>query len=219
MTRTRKPASLKLVVASAWLVLAVAAMTVGSCSINHKSDEFTFCERNTDCSTGQTCIQGVCTSSDGGVVLVDAKPPLDAFECPTQCTSCRPEAMECKIDCAVSPATCNSHIVCPAGWNCDIQCTTGGSCRNGVDCTDAKSCGIVCKGSNSCRGVQCGEGKCGITCSGTSSCRDVACGSSCACDVECQDPSLCDNVVCSSPACNTFAGGCSSQFPTCNTCQ
>jgi hypothetical protein len=165
------------------------------------------------------CTQGVCTStaSDAGVTK-DAKLPPDALVCPSQCTSCKPETMECKIDCAVSPATCNGHLACPPGWNCDILCTVAGSCRNGIDCTPGESCAITCSGSNACRNLVCGAGPCKIDCSGASACRAVSCGDSCACDVACGNAALCDGVLCSSQACSTFDGGCSSQFPTCNTC-
>ncbi|MBS1118373.1 MAG: hypothetical protein H6Q90_601 [Deltaproteobacteria bacterium] len=214
---TRSNRSLKLVVVTAWLSLFGVALVAGSCSVNHRSDEFVFCNRPADCASGQVCSQGVCVASVDAGVGNDAKVTPDALVCPSQCTSCKPETMECKIDCAVSPATCNGHIVCPAGWNCDILCTGTGSCRNGVDCTPGESCAITCSGANSCRNLACGQGPCNVICSGSSSCRGVSCGQSCACDVDCQNAALCDFVQCSSPTCD-FGNGCSTLFPTCNTC-
>jgi len=208
----------KLALATIWFVIVIAIAMGGSCSVNHPSAQFD-CEKQSDCPTGRVCSDNLCvvtgSGSDAGGDGKDAGHP-DALACPTTCTSCVLETMSCKIDCAISPATCNSQVVCPEGWNCDIVCSPGNSCRNGVDCQAGKSCIIECKGASSCRNIACGEGPCDVICSGVGSCRNISCGNSCKCDVDCQVNSLCDTVVCTSPNCD--AGfGCSSLFPGCTT--
>jgi hypothetical protein len=210
---------MKAVLAMSWLaVVALAIAAGGSCSIDHRSDGFTTCDNQRDCPNNQVCTSGICQPPG---VLVDAGPidgsRPDAAVCPSQCTSCNLQTRTCKVDCAVSPATCNSAITCPAGFNCDIQCSTPNSCRQGIDCQDGESCNIVCKGSNSCRNVLCGEGPCKTDCSGVQACRNIACGNSCACDVTCAQQATCEGVTCSEVQCDVF-NGCSSQLPTCNTC-
>ncbi len=215
-TLARRPT--RFVLATVWLALVGLAVVAGSCSIDKRSGEFSLCERREDCPGGQLCSQGVCVSSTDGGVSKDSSVPADALTCPSQCTSCKLETMACKVDCAVSPATCNAPIVCPAGWNCEIACTVAEACRSGIDCSAGASCNINCQGANTCRDLVCGEGPCGVRCAGTGSCRGVDCGPSCACDVSCSPSSLCEGVSCSAAACSTFGGGCTSQVPTCNVC-
>ncbi len=209
----------------AWItVLAVTAISAGSCSINHQSDAFE-CTKQADCSgfPGRTCTGGYCVLP-GGVIdapkgndgsMVDGA--SDASNaCPAQCTSCEMASHTCKIDCALT--SCNGAVVCPVGWNCDVACTTANSCRTGVTCADNHSCKITCSGSSSCRNLQCGTGKCDVSCTGSQACRDVACGQSCGCDVTCGPQAFCDNVTCTSFQCDTGAGCSSALVPLCKTC-
>lgn len=214
----------------AWIILlAVAAITAGSCSINHASDQFE-CTKPADCAgfAGRTCTGGYCVLP-GGVVdapkgadgrVADGRVTDAAIDagnvCPAQCTSCDIGSDTCKIDCAVT--NCNAAVVCPPGWNCDVECTTTNSCRQGVTCTGDKACKINCSGAGSCRMLQCGSGKCDVACSGIQSCRGVACGQSCGCDVTCGLNAYCDTVTCTSFQCDT-GRGCSSQIsPSCDSC-
>ena len=215
---------MKMILASAWLTLVVVAVvSAGSCSVNHRSETFEECTGNGQgtCSSGKRCSNGLCvsTSIDAGI-NPDGKPLPDALVCPTQCTSCKLETMECKIDCAISPASCVNLVVCPEGWNCDINCTTQNSCRNGINCVGGASCDILCQGNSSCRNISCGVGRCNTICSGSNSCRNIQCGQSCSCDVDCQLGSLCDTVVCAHAACDDspFSNGCNSLAPGCDTC-
>jgi len=207
---------MKLVAITVWLALLALAITAGSCSINHRSGDFTQCEQPSDCPTGQVCRDNLCAEMIDAGANKDGPRP-DALACPAQCTSCVLEKMECKVDCAVSPATCNGAITCPPGWNCDIICSVQGSCRAGVNCLAAESCNIECKGRDSCRAVDCGEGPCDLLCTGLQSCRDIDCGDSCRCDVECANGALCTGVICTDVTCKSGLG-CSSVFPGCNTC-
>ncbi|HEU0034279.1 MAG TPA: hypothetical protein VFQ53_26835 [Kofleriaceae bacterium] len=191
-----------------------------SCSIDHRSDELS-CTTQNDCPAGRFCQDGFCVGgvgNDGGP-NPDGKPNPDAPGCPSQCTSCKQETMECKVDCSISPATCNGMIICPPGWNCTIECSTDNSCRAGIDCQQGASCAINCTGTSTCRNIQCGTGPCATTCAGFDSCRNLQCGDSCQCPVTCLEPSRCENIFCSDFACKDFqTGSCTLNGPTCNTC-
>lgn len=206
----------------AWIcLLGLTALGAGSCSINHKSGDFE-CTKQSDCVGGRTCNGGYCVfptgtidAPPGDTVVVDGA--IDGNACPAQCTSCDLGSHTCRVDCAVS--SCNGPIVCPAGWNCDVACSTASSCRAGVTCTGAGTCKIACTGTGSCRDLQCGSGKCDITCSGSNSCRNVACSPSCGCDVKCTPGvASCEGVTCTAIQCDTGLG-CSSQITnSCDTC-
>lgn len=197
-----------------WLVLAGFAAVTGSCSISHRSGDFA-CEKQADCSSGRTCIDGFCVASQ-----VDAGGNTDGGTCPAQCTSCNTTTKACAIDCS-SNGSCAQRVTCPTGWSCNIMCAGTNSCRNGITCTSSKSCTITCSGAQSCQGVTtCGSGPCNVDCSGTSSCNNINCGLSCACDVACRTGSLCTTLTCKAPACSTTLPfrGCTSLNANCNTC-
>lgn len=210
----------------AWFaVVALALVTAGSCSINHRSADYE-CASQADCSAGRVCSGGYCVVEGGPIDA--AVPPVDGANplppdaptnaCPPQCSSCNAATKDCKIDCAVTNCVGNSPIVCPAGWTCDIRCSTPNACRNGVDCRLAEACDITCSGNQSCRGLMCGEGPCQIECADNSTCRGIDCRDSCACDVACSGPLTCEQVACSDLTCGTFEGGCTSGRPGCDTC-
>ena len=208
---------MKLVVA--WLsVLVLAAISAGSCAINHKSGEFE-CSKQSDCANGRVCTGGYCVVPGGtvdapkndGPITIDG-PPIDGSMnvCPAQCTSCNQGTHTCKIDCAAT--SCNGQVVCPPGWNCDVACSVANSCRSGVTCPPSgNSCNITCSGTGSCRSLECGTGKCDVNCTGSMACRGVNCGNSCGCDVKCAVGAACEAVQCTSFQCDTGLG-CSSQL-------
>lgn len=206
----------------AWLALATAAVgaAAGSCSINHRSGSFE-CETAADCDAGRTCSDGLCVVGprDSGVPDAAKKDGGvgDAAVCPPGCTSCAPGKV-CIIDCSAAGGACNSQVVCPIGWNCDIRCNTANSCRNGVNCTGGASCNLQCTGTNSCRGVACGPGACSVGCTANGSCESVACGASCACDVRCSLGSSCLTVLCTRAECDTGRGCSSTTSSLCYTC-
>ena len=212
----------------AWLALVVlAAVTAGSCSIKHQSEQYE-CDTTADCvdlGDGRVCSEGLCVVPGGGTkdAAVDAPSSkkdaaVDAqAACPPQCTSCNAGNKECVIDCQQNPQACMGQMACPAGYACTIKCNTSSSCRNGINCLQAAACTVECTGSFACRNVACGAGPCDVTCSGNNSCSGISCGSSCACDVKCGDNASCFNVICTSPFCDTGLG-CSSQPTTCDTC-
>jgi hypothetical protein len=205
---------------SLWLGFVVLAVAVGSCSIDKKSDSFQSCERQADCSNGESCIDGVCLppdlpGDDGGIDV----PPPDGNSCPAQCTSCMTVGGNrvCVVDCTVSAPTCNAMIRCPPGFDCDIRCSREGSCQKGIQCAGDQSCDITCSGRQACRDISCGDGPCQISCSGEQSCREIACNDSCQCDVECGQTSLCAEVTCFEPQCvSSNLKGCTSERPGCN---
>ena len=199
-------------------VLGVAAV---SCSINHRSGQFE-CETTADCDSGRTCSEGLCTTNgvpDSGIIDAPKKDGglSDASVCPPGCTSCGPNKV-CIIDCAVAGSNCGSQLTCPAGWNCDLRCSTDSACRNGVNCTAAASCTFQCTGRNSCRGIACGPGVCNVSCTATGSCETVTCGVSCACDVRCSSGASCASALCTRPECDTGRGCSSSVAQVCETC-
>lgn len=219
---------MKLVVA--WIAALVIALAMaGSCSINHKSTEYE-CTSQSDCDPypGRTCVNGYCVTSGTIDAGGDAGPVIDGprdgapdgVTCPAQCTSCRPERMECVIDCATT--SCNNTVVCPTGWSCNIACSGSNSCTSGIDCSNATSCTIACSGIGSCRDLQCGTGKCTVGCTGKGSCRDMDCSDSCACDISCTggtQGASCEGNVCPDGCPGIGFGRCSSLAPGCNTCQ
>ncbi len=144
----------------AWLAtLALAAIVAASCSINHKSDDYT-CTTQADCGPDRVCSGGYCVLTGVQDAKVDSPttPPPDARidapmeMCPPQCTSCNVNTKQCNIDCAVTSCT-QAAIVCPAGWDCDIKCSTNNACAMGVNCANAASCALTCSGQGSCRNV------------------------------------------------------------------
>lgn len=214
---------MKLVVA--WLsVLVLAAISAGSCAINHKSGEFE-CSKQSDCGNDRVCTGGYCVVPGGtvdapksdGPMTTDAPTDGSMNACPPQCTSCSTSTHTCKIDCAVT--SCNSQVVCPPGWNCDVACSVANSCRSGVTCpAQGNSCNITCSGTGSCRSLECGTGKCDVACTGSMSCRGVNCGNSCGCDVKCGAGASCEAVQCTSFQCDTGLGCSSMLVPSCETC-
>lgn len=211
-----------------WLgALGLAFITSSSCSIDHRSGDYQ-CTAQADCSDGRECVGGYCIVPGGAIdaprgdgphvdARIDAPPPIDASECPPQCTTCNPGSHECKIDCAQTNCV-NTTLVCPTGWNCDIDCSTPNSCRNGVNCTNAASCDITCSGQGACRQIVSGAGPLTMECTGQGSCRGINCDASCACDVACTDAADCSILTCSSPICGVFGGGCTSERTGCDSC-
>jgi hypothetical protein len=210
--------------ASAGLAAAIAIASAASCSVDHRSGDFT-CETTADCTGGRVCDGGFCVQTEPDPP--DAPPPgppdamrrPDANQCPEPCTSCDVEDKICTVDCAAADGLCTTgSIVCPDGWACDIRCTTQNSCRSGVNCLEARSCKLTCSGESACRGVQCGPGPCDISCTGQNSCRNIACNNSCACGVTCAAQGACaDTVTCTSFQCDVGLG-CSTLPFGCNTC-
>ncbi len=203
------------------VVLALLAGSFVACTINKRSDEFT-CNVQADCPTDRTCTDGVCVQgnnpNDGSNPDMNTGP--DAFVCPAQCTSCRQAEHICKVDCGISPSTCNSPINCPPGFSCEIVCSTTSGCQN-INCTGGNGCTIGCTGTGTCKNVTCGTGPCDITCSGVNACRSVDCNNSCQCDVACAIGTSCMTLNCPKDAttCNTIGKpGCDSSRATCDTC-
>lgn len=223
-----------------WLSLVlgvgVVATSATSCSVSHRSDAFA-CSVQADCNQGRRCVDGYCidpnatidaSQIDGPIDRPDARLPIDSPQitpdappqiCPNGCTSCNFADHVCIVDCSAPNAACGAQVKCPPTWNCDIQCNTYGSCRNGVTCAAGVDCNIACTGTNSCRNLTCGSGACDVECSGNQSCRNVNCGSACACEVNCPGQYACyDGIACSQTLCETDDGGCSAAG-LCDTCQ
>lgn len=219
---------MKLVVS--WLAAITLAAVAGGCSVNHRSGDYA-CTTQSDCSDGRVCNDNFCVVPGNQPIdaRVDApKPPPgpDAAVCPSQCSSCDMGAKECIIDCQVENCV-GTQVACPAGWNCNVLCSTPNSCKSpngggspGVTCAGTLSCNIECTGDGSCRGVSCGSGPCNVDCAGSNSCVGVRCNQACSCDVTCHDPAACTSVFCKSSLCyDNQTGGCSSLLgPTCDTC-
>ncbi|HSR95925.1 MAG TPA: hypothetical protein VLM79_02590 [Kofleriaceae bacterium] len=206
------------------LGLALAVAT-GGCSVNHRSGDFA-CEKQADCSTGRTCVDGFCVAMQADAAVpgdgkVDA-PTTDANLCPSSCTSCSNDSKTCNIDCAALGGACNRPVRCPEGWNCNLLCSTPGSCRNGVTCPGGGlSCDVTCSGRGSCSEFTCNSGPCDIRCTGTDTCTSISCGNACACDINCATDSSCaSKITCRSDECRAGRGCTSvSPLPTlCNAC-
>jgi hypothetical protein len=198
------------------------ALAVAGCSVSHRSGDFA-CERQADCATGRTCVDGFCVapqadaSVPGDASVLDAPPPPDANVCPAVCTSCSVDTKTCNIDCQRNGGACNGPIKCPEGWDCNLQCSTINSCRNGVTCPAGRACNITCSGRMSCAKFMCGSGACTIDCIGSESCSELSCGNACACDISCEPTASCNGLMCKSEGC-TQRRGCTSLELGCNTC-
>jgi hypothetical protein len=198
------------------VISVVSMLSLSSCEINHRSDEFA-CSKNLDCASGRVCSDGFCVlagtidAARGDAARGDA-----GSDCPPGCTSCNVLQKTCTIDCSFT--SCTNTVTCPSGYNCDILCNTENSCRNGVNCLQSGKCSVECSGKSSCENVTCGPGPCDVACSGPSSCRGVSCGSSCACDVVCTGNQSCQSdIQCSSVACRS-GRGCTSVPVFCRSC-
>jgi hypothetical protein len=194
------------------LVAAGLAALAASCSVHRVSDGFA-CDpagNGSPCASGRVCRQGFCVESSGGT---------DA--CPSQCTSCDVGDRTCEIDCAGKPC---GNVQCPAGYDCTIRCTNGGTC-GGVDCAQAHSCDVTCTGPAACGNLDCGAQQCRIRCSGSLACAMIDCTASCSCDVVCSSPAAsCPNRACPAGALGlctedgTAATPCNSDPPGCGLC-
>ncbi len=186
------------------LVLVGLALVIGgSCTVTHRSNDFT-CEKQSDCASGRICSDGFCIALDGG-----GTPDAPAV-CPAQCTSCNTVAKTCTINCALNGG-CRQLVTCPTGWGCNIMCSVDGACANGIDCQNGTSCTVTCSGRQSCGLVTCGPGRCSVGCTGRESCRDIRCGTSCACDVACSASNSCADLSCRSLSCTLLTPrGCTS---------
>jgi len=206
------------------LALVVA---IGGCSVNHRSGDFA-CEKQADCSTGRTCIDGYCVAMQADAAVpgdgnkVDAAPVIDASLCPSPCTSCSNDSKTCNIDCMALGGACNAPVRCPEGWNCNLQCSTPGSCSNGVTCPGGgMSCNVTCSGRGSCNQFMCNSGPCDIQCTGTNTCTAISCGNACACDIDCVSGTSCaSKITCRSDLCRAGRGCTAISTPStlCNAC-
>lgn len=202
-------------------VFAVGIAAVLSCSINHRSDQYS-CAVNGDCENGRVCENGFCVVP--GATLDAPRndapgPPIDAAaSCPGQCTSCNMQQKTCTIDCKLT--NCSGKVTCPPGYNCTILCNVENACRSGVSCEQSTACAVECTGRQSCEDVVCGPGPCAVECSGVQSCRNVSCANSCACDVTCTGGQSCsEGIRCTSFACRNNTGrGCTSVPAFCHSC-
>jgi hypothetical protein len=205
-----------------WIGLGLA---VAACSVNHRSGDFA-CEKQADCSTGRTCIDGYCVATQADAAVpsdgkVDA-PMIDASLCPSPCTSCSTDSKTCNIECGALGGGCNLPVRCPEGWNCNLLCSTPSACSNGVTCPGGgMSCKVTCSGRGSCNQFTCNTGPCDIECTGTNSCTELSCGGACACDINCVSGTSCSSkIACTSDLCRAGRGCTSTSVPPtlCNAC-
>ena len=87
-------------------ILVACGVLVGSCSVSHRSQEFT-CNVQADCSAhaNTVCQNGFCIVPGS----IDAPGPGDGpkgdspgNQCPSTCTSCSVSQKTCTIDCAAN---------------------------------------------------------------------------------------------------------------------
>jgi hypothetical protein len=146
--------------------------------------------------------------SGGAECSVDPPPPGQA-SCPSVCTGgCPMPANRCLIDCSGGNLCQDAQIVCPTGYDCEINCTGGSQrclgidvtcpdeyacivdCNSGgaacqgavIHCSAQGTCSIGCGAGNQCDGAQllCGNDACTASCSGGSM-PALTCGDSCMC--------------------------------------
>jgi hypothetical protein len=184
----------------------LAALSVASCSVHRLSDSFT-CDPAGDgheCGSDRFCSEGFCVQTG----------------CPGPCTTCDVGDRTCRIDC--TDKSCG-NVQCPAGYDCTIRCTNGGTC-GAVDCAQAHSCDVDCSGPGSCGNLNCGKSACTIRCSGVLACPLIDCADACSCDVFCNNPASCPSMSCPmgtlEPCTDQGSAGglCSSDPPGCDKC-
>jgi hypothetical protein len=115
------------------------------------------CSDNNQCTTGETCQNGVC---QGGTVTT----------CP-QCQICNPATGACVANPAATGSACNDNNPCTTGETC-----LNGVCQGGVPVSPGTTCGtnrVCCAGGVCCPGNQvcCG----GITCCMSNRCSGGVC--------------------------------------------
>jgi hypothetical protein len=198
------------------MVMALALLGLGACSVDRRSDEYARCTSPSQCPSGM-CDRGWCVPIGEPGNPPDATPgtPPDATPepgCPAVCTECNGNL--CIIECD-GPGTCPDLVVCPPGRPCEVECQGDQSCADGVSCSDATSCDVSCSGVGTCGdGVTCGPGPCQVECRGFGACQTIDCSESCACDTDCANGAACAlscpdrggvcqrNAECSSASCN-----------------
>jgi hypothetical protein len=197
------------------MVVALALLGLGACSVDRRSDGYARCTNPAQCPSGM-CDRGWCVPIMGGDAP-DAQPgqPIDAApqpNCPEVCSACN--GGTCVIACNEDGA-CPDLVTCPVGWPCEVECQGDQSCGDGVSCTDATSCDVSCDGVGACGGgVTCGPGPCEVECRGFGACQTIDCSQSCACDTDCANGAACAlscpdhtdmcqrNAECTSAGCN-----------------
>lgn len=197
---------------------AYAFVSIGSCSIDTRSDAFR-CD-NGACPTGRVCESGWCVSTGApDAPVIDSSMLPDGFVCPSECSSCSGDT--CIISCTTAGA-CTSPVVCPTGMPCMVDCAGDNACAGGIDCTKASSCQISCGGNLSCAGATaCGTGACNVSCGGPSSCKGaIACSQSCKCDTSCGGAGSCGTAPsCPAPLSQCRTGKiCTSAPNSCHSC-
>ncbi len=121
----------------------------------------------------------------------EALPPTGSG-CPSECTGgCSGGA--CLITCGAD--ACNaSNIVCPAGFDCRIECVGHHACKDAaIDCPPDHRCDVSCNNPSSDHACEkatltCTNGPCAVTCTGDAPCKqmDIRCGTN-ACNASCVD--------------------------------
>lgn len=131
------------------------------------------CQNMAVWSTDATCTgNNVCNGGGTCVPRCGFEPTPPGGSCPAACTgNC--SGTICTILCD-APNECNSAagaIVCPAGWDCDVQCVNNQACQdNTITCPADYACSVTCTGNQACGGttVTCSQrGTCALSCSDT----------------------------------------------------
>lgn len=137
----------------------------------------------------------------------DGSPPGDgppAQQCPAFCSTCEEATGRCQIDCQAQSC---SNIICPAGFECTLQCQGDGACAAGdISCTG--SCVINCDGDAACETitVRCGGDECSIFCVGKDACDNGVHCDATSCAVLCSGSFACEDgggACCNSAPCGS----------------
>lgn len=185
-----------------WLVLAFGTMAFASVALVGcgGDDEVTGCETNTDCPSGEFCVNGTCAQAcetaddcaNPDQVCSGACPELDRPICFFECTT--------NDDCGLDQF-CNLDFCNGAFGRCEA--TTGG-CTDNDDCGDGEVCDLD-------------AGECVLACTEHADCDEdflcnintgfcIAKGADCVTDDDCGDGQVCEDDVCvDSNACEETA--------------
>lgn len=201
---------------------ALVAIAISSCWVDRKTSEFS-CSSDNDC-TGYSPTR-VCDTDIGYCV-----PGENPNDCPSICNgACNKGQKTCTINCGTG-TNCNGTVVCPEGYDCTINCSSGGcdavecngnsdctiTCSGGnacgnIDCSDSGTCDVTCSAGSACGDVDCNGSDCSVSCSGGNACDRVDCDNACRCDVTCIEGTSCDFLTCSATPCESATGCTSTQ--------
>jgi hypothetical protein len=166
------------------------------------------CHRNVSLDTGEPDADTDSDSDSDTDVDSDTDSDSDTdVECPWICNDGCEDGV-----CYISEPP--GDIACPAGWSCDITCSTGAEeCQREIDCQQAESCTFNCVAPWACY-LTCEGGPCNVNCPAEFSCSKALCfNEDELCTIDCSGPDSCEGeVLCEVGPCDVSCTGTASCY-------